>query len=116
MSLQEQIFNYIRQLSKETSELYRKDLVHHFVELYGGVSAKNSTHSSVRTQIDMVLRRLCYLGFIHRIIGYHDIAGNKIRGYYCFTGKIPDKLTHKKLYENYKRKINRTKTCRTDKP
>ena len=106
MSLQEQIFNYIKQLSKETSELYRKNLVHYFVELYGGASAKNSTHSSVRTQIDMVLRRLCYLGLIHRII----------RGYYCFTGKIPDKLTHKKLYENYKRKINRTKTCRTDKP
>lgn len=115
MSLQEQIFNYIKQLSKETSELYRKDLVHHFIELYGGILAKNSVHSSVRSQIDMVLRRLCYFGLIRRIIGYRDIAGNKIRGYYCFTDKIPDKLTHKKLYENYKRKTNRTKTRRTDK-
>ena len=115
MSLQEQIFNYIKQLSKETSEFYRKDIVHYFVALYGGITAKNSVHSSIRSEVDMTLKQLCYLSFIRRVIGYHDITGNKMRGYYCFTDKIPDKLTYKKLYENYKRKINRTKTCRTDK-
>lgn len=116
MSLREQIFNYIKQLSKETSELYRKDIVHHFVALYGGISAKNSIHSSVRSQADTVLRQLCYLGFIRRVIGYNDTTGNKIRGHYCFTDKISDKLTYKELYENYKRKISGTQTCRTDNP
>ena len=97
-SLCEYIFDYIKMVSVKTTELYRKDIVAHFLKIYGQES------STVRTSTDHVLKCLCDSRYIKRMNNQRTINSHILKGYYHFLKIIPADLKWKKLlYETHRK-------------